>query len=236
MNVFVRAQAMDDWQAALSLAERFLSVPERNALLHARAKAHNKELSHCESIWRTVGLFTAAGSLRSAAAVLRSAGLTAAACNFTRICTEMGLICSVAPGSALEGALPESARAKIANQGKRSWLEGGDMTKRSNGLLRSSRGGEALADAGVMLGWVNNAGTWVKEGAEDARQQGLDPEAAVLVNFDAPEPIGGGEAEESFRKLHGEVIQDADRVAQMLSDQRQHVLYVLMELCKSRVW
>lgn len=224
---------MDDWQAALSLAERFLSVPERNALLHARAKAHNKELSHSESIWRTVGLFTAAGSLRSAAAVLRSAGLTAASCNFTRICTEMGLVCSVAPGSALEGALPESARAKIANPGQRSWLEGGDMTKRSNGLLRSSRGGEAGADTGVMVGWVNNGGTWVKE---DSGGKGMDAEAAVLVNLDAPEPLGGGEADESIRKLHGEVIQDADRIAQMLSDQRQHVLYVLMELCKSRVW
>jgi hypothetical protein len=229
-------QAMDDWQAALSLAERFLSVPERNALLHARAKANSKELAHSESIWRTVGLFTAAGSLRSAAAVLRSAGLTAAACNFTRICTEMGLICSVAPGSALEGALPASARAKIANPGKRSWLEGGDMTKRSNGLLRSSRGGEAMTDAGAMLGWVNYDGTWVKESAHDKGNEGLDPEAAVLVNFDAPEPIGGGEQDEAIRKLHGEVIQDADRVAQMLSDQRQHVLYVLMELCKSKVW
>lgn len=214
---------MDDWRSALAVAEHSLSEPERNALLHAWAKAQHTQHVRPDVVWCTAGLYTAAGSLRSAAAALRGSGLSAAASAYTRICSEMGLVCSVGSGSALEGLLPAAMRSKISQAIGRSRADAGGLFG-PNGAVRG-RGSPAL-------GWVAKDGRWFKEGKGPSGRDGLDPEEMVLVNFDAPDTI----IEDGVRKISGEVIVDEDRVGCMLSDQRQHVLFVLMEVCKGDVW
>lgn len=215
---------MDDWRSALALAEHALSEPERNALLHAWAKAQHAQHVRPDVVWCTAGLYTAAGSLRSAAAALRGSGLSAAASAYARICSEMGLVCSVGSGSSLEGVLPAAMRSKIAQAVSRSRADTGGLFG-SNGAVCLGRGTPAL-------GWVTRDGRWCKEGKGPSGRDGLDPEEMVLVNFDAPDTV----MEDGVRKMSGETIVDEDRVGCMLSDQRQHVLFVLMEVCKGDVW
>lgn len=216
-------QAMDDWRSALAVAEHSLSEPERNALLHAWAKAQHTHQVRPDVVWRTAGLYTTAGSLRSAAAALRGSGLAAAASAYARICSEMGLVCSVGAGSALEGLLPAAMRTKISHAVSRSRSDTGGLFG-ANGAVRG-RGTPAL-------GWVTREGRWFKEGKGPTGRDGLDPEEMVLVNFDAPDTV----VEDGVRRMSGETISDEDRVGCMLSDQRQHVLFVLMEVCKGDVW
>ena len=125
-------QACADWPCAITLAAHTLTVPQRNALLHAWAQLLVRRSPGAEHTWHIVGLFVAAGSLRSAAAALRAAGAAMHASVLTTACTRLGLtervVCAPpkAPPVATAAAAPPEPPSEAAVRG-----ESGDIMSRT---------------------------------------------------------------------------------------------------------
>jgi hypothetical protein len=91
--------ACNDWPRAITLAAHMLDAQARNALLHAWATTLQRAVSTSQHPWHIASVFVAAGSLRSAAAVLRDAGAAFAAHTLAEASARLGAVERLSAGA-----------------------------------------------------------------------------------------------------------------------------------------
>ena len=107
-------QACSDWHRAITLAAHTLDAPARCALLHAWVGLLRKTAPAQQHPWHIASVCAAAGSFRTAAAVIRQAGMPAGALAFANAAARLGATDRVSPSSTTQLKAPAKEESQAS--------------------------------------------------------------------------------------------------------------------------